>query len=132
MSPVEGAVQLDAGQQLPRQRVQLIDDASATARQVRSTFVEQRQDIGRAFEGDRSGVALQGDDACGGGRVDAVVLAPPAAGELPDPGGRGGRNVEDDLAGNQQPLRQMVPEPLGVLDRPLALRPGLGPREQLL
>jgi hypothetical protein len=84
----------------------------------------------------RAGVILQrgGTRRCGG--VDAVVLGPSAAGEFPDPGGGGGggggRDVEDDLPDGQQPLRQVVAEPVGVLDCPLASGPGLGPDDQLL
>ena len=61
-------------------------------------IVEQREVIGRTFGIDRSGVALRGSHTRGRGCIDPVVLAPATAGELPDPGGGGGRNVEHEFA----------------------------------
>jgi hypothetical protein len=100
--------------------------------QVDSTLVEERQRVRGGLRVDLTGIALQRRDTgcCGG--IDAVVLAATAAGEFPDPRGRGRRNIEDDLAKSQQPQRQVVSEPVGVLDRPAALGPGFGPGDQSL
>lgn len=79
-----------------------------------------------------AGIALQRGDTGRGGGIDAVVLAPAAAGEFPYARGRGGRNVQDDLTACQQPQRQVVSEPVGVLNRPGPFGPNLRPADQAL
>lgn len=107
--------------------MQLIDDASSAARQICSALVEQGEDLDGTLRIDRADVTLRDSDACRCGRIDPVIRAPAAAGEFPNPGGGGRRDIEDDLPDGQQPLSQVTTETVGVLDRPGALRPGLGP-----
>jgi len=50
----------------------------------------------------------------------------------PNPGGELGRHVHHLLAVSDQLLGHGSADPVGALDRPAALRPALGPREQAL
>jgi hypothetical protein len=98
--------------------------------QVDPTLIQERQGIGGGLGVNLTGIALQGCHTRSGSSIDAVVLAATATGELPNPCGRGRRNVEDDLAASQQPQCQMMPKTVGVLDRPGPFGPRFRPVDQ--
>jgi hypothetical protein len=65
-----------------------------------------------------------------GGSVDPVVLAAAATGEPTDAAGRRGRNVDDALPADDEPLSQVAAEPVGVLHHPPVLRPAAAPGQE--
>jgi hypothetical protein len=90
-------------------------------RQIHPGLIEKGQGVGVAFGLEWAAVALQRGHAGCGGSVNLVVLAATAARELPDPGGRGRRHVDDRFTTGQQPGRQVPAEAFSVLHRPPAL-----------
>ncbi|MEJ7705938.1 MAG: hypothetical protein WKF82_00915 [Nocardioidaceae bacterium] len=58
-------------------------------------------------------------------RVAGVGLAVVAGVEEPDPGGELGRDIDDVLAGLEQPLGERTADAVGALDGPDPLGPGL-------
>ena len=119
--PGRGQVGVGApGDQIAQQRVQLVDQPGPLRGQVGPTLVQQCQHRGQVLGSDRGGVTGQRGHARRRGSVDDIVLAAPATGELPHPGGGGGggRNVLDLLAAGNQPLRPMAAQAAGVLHRP--------------
>ena len=78
----------------------------------------------------RAGIALRRGHTRCPGRIDTVVFAPRAARQFAHPRRRGARHVEHNLTMSQQPLRQVMTQPFGVLDRPLPIWPLLGPGQR--
>ena len=107
-----------ARHEIPQQRVQLVDQPGPLGDHVVAPLIEQRQHRGEILGHDRVRVTMQRGDAGRRGRVDHVVLAPPAAGQLPHPRGRRRGHVIDNLPPGDQPLRQMPPQTPSVLHRP--------------
>ena len=100
--------------------------------EVAPPLVKQCQRIARVFGLHWPGIALEGGHTgcCGG--IDAVVLAACTAGQLPDPRGRAGRDVDDLFTSRKQPRGHVASHALGVFDRPPALRPLTGPVQHAL
>jgi hypothetical protein len=121
-----------ARDELAQHRMELVDTAGALSDQVAASLLQHRQHGRRVLWLQRLGVALQGRDPGGGGRVQGVGLAASPLRQLPDPGGGGGAHVLDGLATSQQPLGEVAAQPAGILDRPAPLRELLGPAQQLL
>ena len=98
--------------------------------QVNSTLVQERERVGNGLRKNLTRITLQRCDTgrCGG--IDAVIFATTAPREFPDPRSRGRRNIEDHLAERQQPQRQMVTEPISILDRPGPFGPCFRPNNQ--
>jgi hypothetical protein len=119
-----------AGKQLAQQGVQLVDAAGALLGQVGPAFVEHPQHRRHALGDHRSGIAVQRGDAGRRGGIERVGLPPPASGQLPHPGGRGGRDIDHVLAPRDQPLREVPAQALGVLHRPPPLIEPLRPAQQ--
>jgi hypothetical protein len=119
-----------AGEQVPQQPMQPVEDAGAFAGQVVAAFGQQTQDRGLVFGGHRTqGWAVQGNlsDA---GRIGGVALAPTADTQQPRPGGQAGRHVQDLLTGRRQLLGDGSSQPVGALNGE-PRRPPSGPGRQL-
>jgi hypothetical protein len=116
--------------QVPQNCVQLVDRSNSLPSEVGSAFLQQREHRCGVLRGHHAGVALQGGYARRRGRVDHVVLAAPASGQLPYTrlGGRG--DIEHHLVARDEPLREMAAQPLGVFDRSAPLAELAGPAQQ--
>src|SRR5829696_1319415 len=107
-----------------------VDRAAALGGQLVAAVGEQPQD-GAVVVGShgREVVAVLGDDRDAAG-VDAVALAPMAALEHAGAGGQRRWNIDDALAGGDEPLGQQPTEASGAFNRPASLRPARGPCAQ--
>src|SRR5215212_4247696 len=107
-----------------------VDRAAAFGGQLVAAVGEQPQD-GAVVVGShgREVVAVLGDDRDAAG-VDAVALAPMAALEHAGAGGQRRWNIDDALAGGDEPLGQQPAEASGAFNRPASLRPARGPCAQ--
>ncbi len=78
-----------------------------------------------------AGISVQRSDTRRGCGIDAVILAAPATGVLPDPRRCGRCHIHHGFIHRDQPQRQVVTESLGVLRGPAAFGSLPLPREQL-
>ncbi|ANS31794.1 hypothetical protein R1CP_35940 (plasmid) [Rhodococcus opacus] len=91
-------------QEFPQDRVQLVDQAAVVLDQVDAALVQDAQNVGVPFRGDRPEIALAECDARRGGGVDPIVLAPATTGEFAHPGRRGRGLVHDRFTSADEPL----------------------------
>ena len=115
--------------QFRQQRVQPVDGLHPAPAQ-RVTAVDQQPQRGQlTIDGQHPQGLGPHRDGRDGVRVVRVGLAVVPGVEQPHPRGQLGRDVDDDLTGLQQPLRQGPAGTVGALDRPHPPRPRLDVRQ---
>ncbi len=112
--------------------MQLISRPGSLSRQVCSSLIEHRYDLGLVLDEDRVQVFSVLCRACCGQGVDLVRLATAASAEFSDPRREESRNIDHVLTGSDEELCQVPPQAVGALDRPRAIRQTLSPCEKFL